>query len=103
MSDVAVTPEVAAAADDAAPETAPSNNKPVMRRFRKAIVGERLSPDQQRRQGHVSSLAWQRLGGRDAAVAFLNTHHEALDARPLDLAIASDEGLARVEALLPAA
>lgn len=96
MSDAALPPA------EPATEAAPRANKPITRRFRKAMVGERLSADQARRQGHVSRVAWERLGGRDAAVAFLNTHHADLDARPLDLAIASDEGLARVEALLAA-
>jgi hypothetical protein len=33
-------------------------------------------------------------------IAFLNTHHRELEARPLSLAIESDDGLARVERLL---
>jgi hypothetical protein len=33
-------------------------------------------------------------------IAFLNTHHEALDGQPLYLALESDEGLLRVEGLL---
>jgi len=33
-------------------------------------------------------------------IAFLNTSHAALEAQPLHLAIESEEGFARVEALL---
>ena len=33
-------------------------------------------------------------------IAFLNTHHEALNGQPLHLAIESDEGLERVQRLL---
>lgn len=33
-------------------------------------------------------------------IAFLNTRHDELEARPLSLAIQSDDGLARVERLL---
>lgn len=33
-------------------------------------------------------------------IAFLNAHHKDLEARPLTLAIESDDGLARVEKLL---
>ena len=68
-------------------------------RFTPAFAS-RPSPDQARRQGTVASRAWQAFGGRDEVMAFLNTHHVALDARPLDAAIESDEGLHRVLALL---
>lgn len=67
-------------------------------RFRRSH-GERLAPDDARRQGHITNLAFLVLG-RDAAIAFLNAENTALGARPLDLAIASNEGCARVEAEL---
>ena len=38
----------------------------------------------------------------EAVRAFLNCHHPALDARPIDLAVASDEGLAAVEGAIAA-
>ncbi|WP_293875494.1 MULTISPECIES: antitoxin Xre/MbcA/ParS toxin-binding domain-containing protein [unclassified Sphingomonas] len=52
------------------------------------------------RQARVMSLAWTALGDRDRVMAFLNADHPQLGARPLDLAIASDVGLARVERAL---
>jgi len=47
-------------------------------------------------------LAWTAFGSRDGVMAFLNGDHAELGARPLDLAIASDAGLARVEQALTA-
>lgn len=67
-------------------------------RFRKANA-ERLAPASARRQGDITSLAFVLLG-RDPAIAFLNGENAALGARPLDLAIASESGCARVEAEL---
>ena len=60
---------------------------------------ERLPADNARRQGHITHLAFLVLG-RDEAIAFLNEDNAALGARPLDLAIASNEGCASVEAEL---
>jgi hypothetical protein len=59
----------------------------------------RLPPDDAKRQGHITHLAFLLLG-RDAAIEFLNADNFALGARPLDLAIASSDGCARVEAEL---
>jgi uncharacterized protein (DUF2384 family) len=67
-----------------------------MMRFRKANV-PRLPPDQAKRQGEITKLAFLLLG-RETAIAFLNTAHAGLGARPLDLATASDAGRDRVEA-----
>jgi hypothetical protein len=67
-------------------------------KFRRTY-GDRLPADDARRQGHITNLAFLVLG-RDAAIAFLNAENAALGARPLDLAIASNEGCARVEAEL---
>lgn len=67
-------------------------------RFRKADA-ERLSPAHARRQGDITRLAFTLLG-REPAIAFLNSDNAALGARPLDLAIASEEGCAQVEAAL---
>ena len=60
----------------------------------------RLSAEQAQRQGHVARDAWTALGSREAVMTFLNVHHHALDGRPLDLAIDSDAGLARVRGVL---
>ena len=67
-------------------------------RFRRTN-GERLPAEDARRQGHITTLAFLVLG-REAAIAFLNAENATLGARPLDLAIASNEGCARVEAEL---
>lgn len=69
-----------------------------MMRFRRANA-QRLPPADARRQGEITQLAFLLLG-RDAAIEFLNTAHAGLGARPLDLAIASDEGRNSVEAEL---
>jgi uncharacterized protein (DUF2384 family) len=56
-----------------------------------------LSPERARRQGEIAQLAFLVLG-RETAIAFLNTNHEGLGGRPLDLATASDKGRNSVEA-----
>ena len=58
------------------------------------------TPDQSRRQGNVVQSAWSHFGEPGPVIAFLNTRHSALEAQPLHLAIESDEGLERVQALL---
>ena len=45
-------------------------------------------------------VGWLALGSRDALMTFFNDHSVALGGRPIDLAIDSDVGLARVQALL---
>lgn len=57
----------------------------------------KLAPDAAGRQGRVTKLALEVLGGKDAAIAYLNADCGKLGGRPLDLAIASAEGLLRVE------
>ncbi|MDQ8756747.1 hypothetical protein RCO27_10955 [Sphingosinicella sp. LHD-64] len=69
-------------------------------RFKSARAIPRLSPAQQERQGRVVKAAQSALPGTDAVRTFLNTHHDLLRARPLDLAIASDVGLIAVEGAL---
>ena len=69
-----------------------------MMKFRRSNA-ERLSPACARRQGDITRLAFLLLG-REPAIAFLNSENPALGARPLDLAIASEEGCAQVEAAL---
>ena len=68
-------------------------------RFRKAMT-PRLSHDEQVRQGKVVKSAHAALPSMDAVRDFLNTHHDALSGRPLDVATASDAGLRAVEAVI---
>ena len=58
-----------------------------------------IAPDQARRQGEITQLAFLLLG-RERAIAFLNTEHAELGGRPLALATASAEGRSLVEAEL---
>jgi len=67
-------------------------------RFRKNNL-PRLSPDEARRQGQITQLALLLLG-REDAIAFLNGDNSRLGGRPLDLAMASEDGCAGVEAEL---
>lgn len=71
-------------------------NKP----FRNRFNAPRLSPEEAARQGRASKLAFDTLREPAAVIAFLNTHDDALGGRPLDLAVASAEGLAQVERTL---
>jgi uncharacterized protein (DUF2384 family) len=73
---------------------------PVFRKSRKAPA---LSREASVRQGKVVRLAQAALGSVEAVRAFLNTHHEALGGRPIDIAVASDAGLIAVEAAIPLA
>jgi uncharacterized protein (DUF2384 family) len=72
-------------------------NNPFQTRARKVKV---LSHEQSKRQGQVVRSAHAALGDVDAVRDFLNSHHAALGGRPLDLAVASDEGLLAVEAAM---
>ncbi len=56
--------------------------------------------DDARRQGDISQLAFLTMGGRDPAIAFLNTDNAALGDRPLTVATASPEGYERVAAAI---
>ena len=82
----------------------PPAKSPVTRRtnshFRKR--GTPLPLADARRQGDISQLAYLQMGGRDPAIAFLNTDHPALGGRPLDIATASAEGYARVAGIIRA-
>ena len=69
-----------------------------MMRFRRSNA-QRLPPENAKRQGDITQLAFLLLG-RDAAIAFLNTEHAGLGGRPLDIAMDSDEGRNAVEAEL---
>lgn len=86
---------------DAEPAAAP----PQRRRgamFTKRPTKVPLPADAAARQGRLATLAWTALGDGEKARAFLNTHDDALGGRPIDLAIAGDDGLAAVEAAIAA-
>ena len=72
------------------------------RPFRKQAATPRLASDQAARQGLVSRLAFETLRQPGAVIAFLNTHDDALGGRPIDLAIASEDGLLSVKRALAA-
>jgi hypothetical protein len=77
--------------------------KPAARRgiaFRKNSRIALPTPEQSRRQASVVQSAWGHFGEPGPVIAFLNTPHPVVEGPPLHLAIESDEGLARVEALL---
>lgn len=59
----------------------------------------KLDPDAARRQGEITTLAMKTLG-REAAIDFMNTDNTAMGGRPIDLAVGSEEGRARVETAL---
>ena len=68
--------------------------RPSSMRFR--AKGPKLSSEEAKRQGEVTHFAFLSLGGRDAALAFLNTVNAELGGRPIDLAVASAEGAEKV-------
>lgn len=59
-----------------------------------------LAADKGARQGRAVQVAQAAFGSTAAVLAFLNTSHPRLGGRPLDLALASDSGLADVEAAI---
>lgn len=73
---------------------------PVVRHNR--FGGVKLSPRAAERQGLVVKLALDTFAVPAAATTFLNTAHDGLGGRPIDLAVASDEGFEAVAALLAA-
>lgn len=84
-------------ADLAVPAAAPARAM----HFRRRSNAPLLPRDAVRRQGAITTLAFQLLG-REQAIAFLNTDHAALGGRPLALATDSVAGLQSVERLLRA-
>jgi uncharacterized protein (DUF2384 family) len=64
--------------------------------FKSRYHTPQLAQDKAQRQGKVTHLAFSLLGGRDPAMAFLNAPNPTLGGRPLDVAMASQEGLASV-------
>ena len=73
----------------------------MLQRAPRRYAGERpLDSDETRRRGLAVRLASNSHPTSEAAIAFLNEPDAALGGRPLDIATASDEGLAAVEAAL---
>ena len=77
--------------DEAAPSSAKARSNSFFRQRRTP-----LAPDDARRQGDISQLAFLTMGGRDPAVAFLNAENPELGGRPLAIATASDAGYEQV-------
>ena len=86
-------------APDASDPSTPATGKPVagkrFTRFKPAMPREEAA-----RQGVIAGAAWSVFQDRDAVMTFLNTHRDDLGGRPLDIAIASDDGLRTVRDLL---
>lgn len=57
----------------------------------------KLPADATAREGSITRLAFERLGSRDAAIAYLNSHCTRLGGRPLDIATATKEGWQAIE------
>lgn len=55
---------------------------------------------QARRQGEITTFAFIELGGREAALEYLNSLNPELQARPIDLATQSEAGFARVRTMI---
>lgn len=68
--------------------------------FRNRKAGPKLSRDEARRQGDITNLAFTMLGGRAAAIGFLNEFHAELDGFPLTIAVSSSEGFELVQAAI---
>ena len=69
-------------------------------KFKRSRPMAKMPPQNARRQGAITSLAFLQFGNRDRAVTFLNGHNAELDARPLDVASDSNEGFERVSNLI---
>src|SRR3546814_2743541 len=65
--------------------------------FRRRRPFAPLPPQEAKRQGAISALAFQLLGGRDPALAFLNGESAELRGRTIAIATLSDTGYALVE------
>ena len=72
------------------------------RPFRNKFDSPRLSAEEAARQGRATNLAFAKFRTAEATMAFLNGHDDGLDGRPIDLAVASADGLLRVEQAIAA-
>lgn len=70
-----------------------------MNRFKKSSL-PRLTREEMIRQGRIVNVAQAALADLASVRSFLNTHHDGLGGRPIDLAVASDAGLAAAEAAI---
>lgn len=82
---------------DAQPVAEAVKPLPQSQRFRPSVNRVNLTSDQRRRQASVMGLAWSVFRSRDDVMLFFNRHSDVLAARPLDLALSSDDGLRSVE------
>lgn len=62
-------------------------------------AGVKLSDGEAMRQSRVTKLALDKLGA-SAAIVFLNGQLDDLSGRPIQIAVASEEGLQSIERLL---
>jgi len=76
----------------------PAADTPVRRRDFRRAPKSKLSGDAAKRQGDITTLAFRLLGGRDSAIAYLNTERTEVGGRPLAVATESREGWLAVEA-----
>lgn len=79
---------------DPTPETSTGAKARSGRFFQKSRTP--LAPAGARRQGDISQLAFLTMGGRDPAIAFLNSENTELGGRPIAIATESPEGYERV-------
>lgn len=94
MTDPVEPVETPGGEDGAAPE------KPGYKRFRRPFNAPRLDPEAAVRQGKVANLAFEKFKDFAKVKEFMNTHDDTLGGRPIDLAVASAEGLAAVQEFL---
>lgn len=83
-----------------APVATDLSERPLKKRFRSTFGTAKASPEVVSRQAQITLLAFRAHDHRDAALAFLNEHSDALDGRPLDIAGKTDAGLAAATSLL---
>jgi len=100
-------PEQASVPDGPGEGEPPEGTSQVVKKPRKAMFSASrrlptLSAECAARQGGIASLAFECLGGREAAIRFLNEPHANLGGRPLDLAIADAQGFTRVAEVMRA-
>ena len=78
----------------------PAGNKPRRLNFRPAARSRPINPDKAKRQGEIANLAFLHLGGRERALAFLNGFDPHLEGRPIDIAVASQDGCWKVRSAI---
>lgn len=78
----------------------PAARTPQTQTFRRSGPVVRFTRDQSRRQNELLRDAWDSLKTKEAVIAFLNSHNDALGGEPLSLALASEEGLRVAERAL---